>query len=274
MATKTITKKKAENISAPLYAASGKSAGTVELTGAVFNQPWNADLVHQVVIGMQANARTGLAHTKFRGEVSGSGAKPWQQKGTGRARHGSKRSPIWIGGGVSHGPRNEKDYSVKINRKSKTVALFATLSEKLRKDRMLFVDAVDLSNAKTKDLIDRGLVKVGDKKVMIARGEIKVDTKFSVKELAKTKVIFEDDDILVVDKPAFITADEVAKTFKNAILLNRLDKETSGVMMFAKNEEFQKKAIKEFAQNRVYKEYVAIVEGKVVEEIEIGRAHV
>ena len=128
-----------------------------------------------------------------------------------------------------------------------------------------------ISNAKAKDLIDRGLVKVGDKKVMIARGEIKEDTKFSVKELAKTKVIFEDDDILVVDKPAFITADEVAKTFKDAILLNRLDKETSGVMMFAKNEEFQKKAIKEFQANRVYKEYVAIVEGKVVDEIEIDK---
>jgi large subunit ribosomal protein L4 len=78
----------------------GKSAGTVELTGAVFNRAWNADLVHQVVIGMQANARTGLAHTKFRSEVSGTGKKPWQQKGTGRARHGSKRSPIWVGGGV------------------------------------------------------------------------------------------------------------------------------------------------------------------------------
>src|SRR5574344_1784681 len=133
-----------------------------------------------------------------------------------------------------------------------------------------------ISNAKAKDLIDRGLVKVGDKKVMIARGEIKVDTKFSVKELAKTKVIFEDDDILVVDKPAFITADEVAKTFKNAILLNRLDKETSGVMMFVKNEEFQKKAIKEFAQNRVYKENVAIVEGnksKIKLVIESGRTH-
>ena len=90
-----------------------------------------------------------------------------------------------------------------------------------------------ISNAKAKDLIDRGLVKVGDKKVMIARGEIKVDTKFSVKELAKTKVIFEDDDILVVDKPAFITADEVAKTFKDSILLNRLDKETSGVILLA-----------------------------------------
>jgi len=128
-----------------------------------------------------------------------------------------------------------------------------------------------ISNSKAKDLIDRGLVRVGDKKVLIARGELKADTKFSVKELAKTKIIFEDENILVVDKPPFITADEVAKTFKNAILLNRLDKETSGVMMFAKNEEFQKKAIKEFAQNRVYKEYVAIVEGKVIEELIIDK---
>ena len=111
-----------------------------------------------------------------------------------------------------------------------------------------------ISNAKAKDLIDRGLVKVGDKKVMIARGELKVGTKFNVKELSKTKVIF-----------------EVALKFPNAILLNRLDKETSGVMMFAKNEDFQKKAIKEFAQNRVYKEYVAIVEGKVIEEIIIDK---
>jgi len=128
-----------------------------------------------------------------------------------------------------------------------------------------------ISNSKAKELIDGGLVKVGDKKVLIARGELKADTKFSVKELAKTKIIFEDENILVVDKPSFITADEVAKTFKNAILLNRLDKETSGVMMFAKNEEFQKKAIKEFAQNRVYKEYVAIVEGKVIEELVIDK---
>jgi len=128
-----------------------------------------------------------------------------------------------------------------------------------------------ISNSKAKDLIDRGLVKVADKKILIARGELKSDTKFSVKELAKTKIIFEDENILAVDKPSFITADEVAKTFKNAILLNRLDKETSGVMMFAKNEEFQKKAIKEFAQNKVYKEYVAIVEGKVVEELVIDK---
>ncbi len=146
-----INKKTIENISTPLYATTGKSAGNVELSGVIFNRPWNADLVHQVVIGMQANARTGLAHTKFRGEVSGTGKKPWQQKGTGQARHGSKRSPIWVGGGVAHGPRSDKDYSVKINKKQKTVALFTTLSEKLRKGTIMFTENIDLATPKTKD---------------------------------------------------------------------------------------------------------------------------
>lgn len=129
----------------------------------------------------------------------------------------------------------------------------------------------NISNSKAKELIDKGLVRAAGRKVMIARGEIPIDTKFTVKEIANIKVIFEDEDILVVDKPAFLTADEVSKKFKNAILLNRLDKETSGVMMFAKNEEFQKKAIREFQANRVYKEYVAIVDGKVIDEIEIDK---
>jgi len=129
----------------------------------------------------------------------------------------------------------------------------------------------NISNSKAKELIDKGLVRAGGKKVMIARGEISTTTKFSVKEVAQIKVIFQDDDILVVDKPAFMTADEVARKYKDAILLNRLDKETSGVMMFAKNEEFRRKAIKEFAENRVYKEYVAIVDGKVIDEIVIDK---
>lgn len=128
-----------------------------------------------------------------------------------------------------------------------------------------------ISNSKAKDLIDRGLVKVGDKKVVIARGMINTDTTFRVKEINKVRIIFQDNDILVVDKPAFLTAEEVARKYENAILLNRLDKETSGVMMFAKTEEFQKKAIKEFVNNNVYKEYVAIVEGKVIEEIVIDK---
>ena len=128
-----------------------------------------------------------------------------------------------------------------------------------------------ISNSKAKELIDKGLVKVGDRKVTIARGEISTNTKFKVKEVAPIKKIFEDENILVVDKPAFLTADEVSRKFKDVILLNRLDKETSGVMMFAKNEEFRVKAIKEFAANRVYKEYVAIVDGKVIDEIEIDK---
>lgn len=129
----------------------------------------------------------------------------------------------------------------------------------------------NISNSKAKDLIDRGLVTVGTKKVTIARGEIKTDTKFKVKKVADVKVIFQDDDILAVNKPPFLTADDVSKQFPKAILLNRLDKETSGVMLFAKTEEFRRKAIKEFANERVYKEYVAIVDGKVIEEIEINQ---
>ncbi len=126
-----------------------------------------------------------------------------------------------------------------------------------------------ISNAKAKELIDKGVVSVNGKKLMIARGELKEDAVFKVKEIATARVIFEDDDILVVDKPAFLSASEVEEKFPNAVLLNRLDKETSGVMMLAKNEEFRKRAIKEFKNNNVYKEYVAIVDGKIVEEVVI-----
>lgn len=127
----------------------------------------------------------------------------------------------------------------------------------------------NISNGKAKELIDKGVVSVNGQKLMIARGEIKEDAVFNVKEIASARVIFEDDDILVVDKPAFLNAQEVESRFPQAVLLNRLDKETSGVMMLAKNETFRQKAIKEFKNNKVYKEYVAIVEGKIVEELEI-----
>jgi 23S rRNA pseudouridine1911/1915/1917 synthase len=124
----------------------------------------------------------------------------------------------------------------------------------------------NISNTKAKELIDKGLVSVGGRKITIARGEISDYTVFKVQQPQITKVIFEDNDVIAVNKPAFETAENVSKLFPQAILLNRLDKETSGVMLFAKNEEFRNKAIKEFKQNRVYKEYVAIVEGKVAEE--------
>lgn len=133
---------------AKVYSHEGKEVGKIALPESVFGQTWNADLVHEVVVGMQANARTSSAHTKGRGEVSGGGKKPWKQKGTGRARHGSSRSPIWVKGGVSHGPRNEKDFSVKINRKVRAKALATVLSKKQTDAEVIFVDSLALSEPK------------------------------------------------------------------------------------------------------------------------------
>ena len=102
-----------------VYNQKGEKVSEIKLSDTVFGLPWNSDLVHQVVVAMTANIRSPWAHTKTRGEVSGGGRKPWRQKGLGKARHGSIRSPIWVGGGVAHGPRKDKDYSVKINIKAK-----------------------------------------------------------------------------------------------------------------------------------------------------------
>lgn len=132
-----------------VYNITGKEAGKITLPEAVFAATWNPDLVHQVVVSMQANARTSIAHTKNRGDVSGGGKKPWKQKGTGRARHGSTRSPIWIGGGVTHGPRNEKNYTKKINRKMRIGALVSVLSKKFAESEIIFVDTLNLKTPKT-----------------------------------------------------------------------------------------------------------------------------
>ncbi|MAJ97332.1 50S ribosomal protein L4 [bacterium] len=125
-----------------IYTQEGKKKGSVELPTSVFEAAWKSSLVHQVVVGMQANARTPIAHTKIRSEVKGGGKKPWKQKGTGRARHGSSRSPIWRGGGVTFGPRNDKVFAKKINRKERAQALYSVLSRKVKEGQVLFVDSL------------------------------------------------------------------------------------------------------------------------------------
>ncbi|MBU6415390.1 50S ribosomal protein L4, partial [Patescibacteria group bacterium] len=134
------------------------------LPDAVFGLPWNADLVHQVVTSLQSNQRQVTAKTKDRAEVRGGGKKPWQQKGTGRARHGSIRSPIWKGGGVTHGPLTEKNFKKKINKKMARRALYAVLSAKARDKELVVLDEVRLNQPKTKEaaLMFSALAKTKD----------------------------------------------------------------------------------------------------------------
>jgi len=128
-----------------------------------------------------------------------------------------------------------------------------------------------MSNSQAKSMIDRGLVYAGNKKVMVARGEVDSKTTFRVEKVEKIRPIFEDDDLIVVDKPAFVNSDEIERQFKDAQLLHRLDRETSGVLILVKNEEFRQKAIEEFRKDRVYKEYIAWVEGIVSEPVDIDK---
>lgn len=137
-----------------IYNQTGKEDGKIKLPEGIFGLAWDSKtekLVHQVVVSMMANARNPIAHTKNRGEVSGTGKKPWKQKGTGRARHGSRRSPIWVGGGIAHGPRNEKDFSKKINKKMKTKALFSVLSKKFKDGEIIFLNEISIKSPKTKE---------------------------------------------------------------------------------------------------------------------------
>lgn len=132
-----------------IYNAQGKKAGSLELPENIFGVAWNESLMHQVVTSMQDNARTRVAHTKGRGEVRGGGRKPWKQKGTGRARHGSSRSPIWKGGGVTHGPRNEKVFARTIPAKMRAKALFMALSQKMKDGKIIFVDSFAIEKPST-----------------------------------------------------------------------------------------------------------------------------
>jgi large subunit ribosomal protein L4 len=134
----------------PIHNLEGEEIGTIKLPKRIFGLEINNDLVYQAVNTQMASYRKSLAQTKDRSEVRGGGRKPWRQKGTGRARHGSIRSPIWRGGGVTFGPRKEKVFAKKINKKAKTKALFMALSSKVKDKELIVLDKLELKQPKTK----------------------------------------------------------------------------------------------------------------------------
>lgn len=138
--------------SAKLYTAQGTESGSVELEPKVFGVKPNPGVIEQAVVAHLANRRSAVAHTKTKGEVRGGGRKPWRQKGTGRARHGSIRSPQWKGGGVIFGPRSERVFTKKMNVKTRRAALRMVLSDKAANERISVLQGLELAEAKTKHM--------------------------------------------------------------------------------------------------------------------------
>ena len=146
---KKTAKKTVASLEMPVFSMEGTKVGTFTLPESLFTAPWRSDLVHQVTTAMQANARQSRAHTKDRSEVSGGGKRPWKQKGTGQARHSSTRSPIWRHGGITFGPRSERDYSEKINKKMRMGALISVLTRKAKDGEIILVDKFTFTEPKS-----------------------------------------------------------------------------------------------------------------------------
>ncbi len=139
-----------EPITLPIYSMEGKEVDSIELDTSIFSELINTGAIYQTVNAYRANQRKGLAATKTRGEVSGGGKKPWKQKGTGRARAGSTRSPLWRHGGVVFGP-HPKDFSLDIPKKIKKVALRSVVYQKIRQNSFIVVDELKFKDQKTKE---------------------------------------------------------------------------------------------------------------------------
>lgn len=185
---------------AKVYSTIGKKSGKVTLPESVFGARWNADLVKQVVDSILSSKRKPVAHVKTRGEVRGGGKKPWQQKGTGRARHGSTRSPIWVGGGVTHGPRKDKNYTRIVPKKMRTQALHSILSKKFVEGEVFFIDSLVLPEFKTREAVSTlnvlsreegfpDIMRKRNNSAVLALGEKSKDTERSFKNLSNVQVM-------------------------------------------------------------------------------------
>ncbi|MBU3942380.1 50S ribosomal protein L4 [Patescibacteria group bacterium] len=171
-----------------LYNQNKEEIGEVNLPKEIFEVEVNPDLIHQVVLSQQSNRRQGSAHAKMRGEVSGGGKKPWRQKGTGRARHGSTRSPLWKGGGVTFGPRNDKNYKKTIPVKMKRKALFMVLSAKATENMIVVVDKFNITEPKTKEMAT-SLKKLTDKSALLVLSKMDKNLILSTRNIPKIESI-------------------------------------------------------------------------------------
>lgn len=171
-----------------VYNLEGAVAGSMELPESIFGVAVNPELVHEAVRVLRSESRQVVAHTKTRGEVRGGGKKPWKQKGTGRARHGSIRSPIWKGGGVVFGPRNDRNFVIGMNRKARAKALYMTLSDKAANDQLIVLDGMpsDMKTSVARALLSKLPLK-GNKKTLLALGTTQKEWRRSLRNLASTE---------------------------------------------------------------------------------------
>ncbi len=139
-----------KSLSLPIYNLQGQEVGSFDLDATVFGVTPNQTLLHQAIVRSLANRRATTAHTKDRSEVAGGGRKPWRQKGTGNARAGSIRSPLWRGGGITFGPRSDRNYTLRMPQKMRQAALKAALSLKVGENNLIIVDSLESLDGKTK----------------------------------------------------------------------------------------------------------------------------
>lgn len=173
-----------------VHSVDGEKIGEIKLNEDMFNAKVNKHIVHQIVKRYLAEKRRGTASTKGRSEVRGGGKKPWKQKGTGRARAGTTRSPLWTGGGVVFGPEN-RDYGYAIPRKMRLVALKSVLSDKVKNNNLIILDKIELKNGKTQDItsiFDKLQIDTG-KKIIIVIDKNDEKIKRAVNNLQNTMVI-------------------------------------------------------------------------------------
>jgi large subunit ribosomal protein L4 len=169
-----------------------ESTKEVSFPDALFNTKVSPDLIHEIILSTQKNRQKAWAHTKDRSEVSGGGKKPWKQKGTGRARHGSSRSPLWRGGGITFGPRNERVFKNKINKKANRLALVSMLADLIKTKNAILIEDFDIGNPKTKEFLSViSKFTNTDKKetILIILKEASRNIKLAAKNLQKINII-------------------------------------------------------------------------------------